>query len=262
MSVGTKSDPVSTLEKAKGGLRLIASTTEIQVRSVALAFRELAGQADAILSLAAAIIACVENESVSSILPKVQTLGAAARKFIGERMQATAGILEMVATEVEVLRQLSEVTVQQAEIAIKTKALSVLTNVEVAHLGDMGTGFQYLAHELANFSRSLIEDAVALESRADARKTAILETRRVLSAELPRLREKLAVIEEDLGKDLVALDSSLTQLSRTPAQFKMGVEEIAREPAHSHCRRHRRRDGGRPGEIPSGRHGRLYFETG
>ena len=51
----------------------------------------------------------------------------------------------------------------------------------------------------------------------------------MLSAELPRLREKLAAIEIDLGKDLAALDSSLTQLSRTPAQFKIGVEDIARQ---------------------------------
>ena len=229
MSVGTIADPVITLEKAKGGLQRIAATTETQMQSVALTFRELAGQADTILSLAAAIVGCVENEGVSSILPKVQTLGAAARQFIGERLHATAGILDAVATEVEVLRQLSQVTTQQADIALKTQALSVLTNVEVAHLGEMGTGFEYLAHELANFSRSLIEDALTLESRTDARKAAILDTKRVLSTELPRLREKLAVIEADLGADLANLDSSLIQLSRTPAQFKMGVEDIAQQ---------------------------------
>ena len=93
----------------------------------------------------------------------------------------------------------------------------------------MGTGFQYLAHELANFSRSLIDDAFALESRTDDRKASILKTKLVLSSELPRLREKLAVIEINLGKDLANLDSSLVQLSRIPAQFKIGVEEIARQ---------------------------------
>ena len=151
MSTGTISEPVSILKKAKDGLQLIASTTETQVQSVALAFKELAAHADTILSLAAAIIGCVEDERVSSILPKVQSLGNVARQFIGQRLQVTAGILDTVATEVEVLRQLSQVTAQQGDIALKTKALSVLTNVEVAHLGDMGTGFQYLAHELAEF---------------------------------------------------------------------------------------------------------------
>jgi archaellum component FlaC len=229
MSVGTMCEPVETLKNAKAELQLIASRTEIQVKSMALAFREFAGQADTILGLAAAIIDCVENESVSSILPKVKILGAEAKQLIGERVHATAGILEAVGTEVKLLRQLSQVAVQQTEIALKTKSLSVLTNVQVAHLGAEGTGFQYLAHELADFSRSLIEDAQALESRMGARQTAIQETKRVLSTELPHLREKLALIEEGLENDLAALDSSLAQVSRTPAQFKAGVEDIAKE---------------------------------
>jgi hypothetical protein len=227
MTVASKSEPVAALAKAKSALQGIASNTEKQIRSVALAFRELAGQADAILNLAAGIVGCVENESVRSILPRVQTLGAAAKKFIGDRLQATAGILETVGTEVKVLEQLTQVTAQQSDIALKTKALSVLTNVEVAHLGELGVGFEYLAHELAEFSKSLIEDAKALESRTDARKTSIEETKHTLSAELPRLREKLAVIEDDLGRRLAALDSSLAQLSTVPAQFKAGVEDIA-----------------------------------
>src|ERR1700728_2601646 len=125
------SEAITVLEKAKEELQRTAVTTESQIRKVALAFRGLAGQTDEILNLAAAIVGCVESEGVSSILPKMQGLGAAARKFIGDRLQATAGVLEAVATEVKVLRELSEVTDQQAEIALKTKALSVLTNVEV-----------------------------------------------------------------------------------------------------------------------------------
>jgi hypothetical protein len=148
---------------------------------------------------------------------------------IGERLQATTGILETVAMEANVLRQLAQVTGQQAQIALKTKALSVLTNVEVAHLGSVATGFQYLARELANFSKSLMEDSLALESRTEGRRTAIEEMRRLVSSELPRLREKLGAIEEDLGKDLAVLDSSLTQLSEAPVQFKTCVEDISRQ---------------------------------
>ena len=229
MSVVTISEPVTILQNAKAELQLVASRTENQVKSMASAFREFAGQADTILSLAAAIIGCVENESVSSILPKVKILGAAAKQLIGERVHATAGILDAVGTELKLLRQLSQVAVQQTEIALKTKALSVLTNVQVAHLGAEGAGFQYLAHELADFSKSFIEDAQALENRMHAREMAIQETRRVLSTELPLLREKLALIEQSLDNDLAALDSSLTRISTTPAQFKMGVEDIAKE---------------------------------
>ncbi len=141
----------------------MSRTTESQIESVARAFEGLAGHADTILNLAAAIVSCVENESVSSVLPNVQTLGAAARGFIGDRLQATTGILETVTTEVKLLRQLSQVTRDQAAIAFETKALSVLTNIEVARLGAVGAGFQYLAHELADFSKSVTEDTLELD---------------------------------------------------------------------------------------------------
>ncbi len=111
---------------------------------------------------------------------------------------------------------------------MKTKALSVLTNVEVAHLGSVAAGFQYLARELADFSKSLLEDSQALESRTQRSRTTIEETRRSLSSELPRLREKLGTNEKDLGRDLVVLGSSLNRLSEAPLQFRAYVEDIAR----------------------------------
>jgi len=229
MTTETRTEAIGILGKSKGELQLISADTETQVRSVSMTFRDLAGDADAILNLAGSIVGCVENENVSSILPKVQTLSNTARQFIGERLQAITGILEMVAVEAKVLHELSLVTGQQAEIALKTKALSVLTNVEVAHLGAVGMGFQYLAHELAEFSKSLMEDAQALESHTSAQKIAIEETRRVLSVELPRSRENLARIEAGLDNDLASLESSLIRLSSTPAQFRMGVEDIAQQ---------------------------------
>jgi len=229
MSVETRTEVVCTLEKAKGELQALARTTESEIESVARFFEGLAGHADTILNLAAAIVGCVENESVSSALLKVQTLGAAARRFIGDRLQATAGILETVTTEVKLLRELSYVTRSQTGIALETKALSVLTNIEVARLGAVGAGFQYLAHELADFSKSLTADTQELAGHADSRTAAIEETRRVLAAELPCLREELARIEVDLGNDLAAVESSLTQLSRTPVQFRTCVEVVAQQ---------------------------------
>jgi hypothetical protein len=226
MIVGTRTEAVGTLERARTELQLIASATESLVRTASSTFQELAGHTDAMLSLAATIVGCVENESIRSILPKTQALGAAARQVIGERLQATSGILETVAIETHVLHQLAQVTSQQAQIAMKTKALSVLTNVEVAHLGSVAAGFQYLAHELADFSKILMEDSMTLESRTEGRRIAIEETRRLLSSELPRLREKLGIIEKDLGKDLAALDSSLSSLSGSPVQFSASVEDI------------------------------------
>jgi hypothetical protein len=159
----------------------------------------------------------------------VQALGGEAKRFLGERLRATTGIVETVSKEVQLLRQLSRVASSQEAIALEIKALSVLTNIEVARLGNVGAGFQYLARELADFSQTVIKDTHELASHTDGRREAIDETRRVLLAELPRLREDLARIEVDLGQALAAVDSSLTRLSLTPAQFRTGVQDIAQQ---------------------------------
>jgi hypothetical protein len=229
MRIATIEEAAGTLEKATSELHALARTTETEIGSVAKAFEGLAGYTDTILSLAGAIVSCVESESVSSVRPKVQTLGAAARRFIGERLEATTGILEAVTTEVKLLHQISRVAGGQEAIALEVKTLSVLTNIEVAHLGTVGAGFQYLAHELADFSRSVTRDIQELARHTESRTTAIEETRRVLSAELPRLQEKMAGIEVDLGNALEVVDSSLTQLSETPLQFRTSVQDIAQQ---------------------------------
>lgn len=229
MSIETRTEAVSALEKAQGELLAVSHTTDSEIELVARAFEGLAGHTDTILSLTSAIVACVEDESVSSVLPKVQALSAAAKRFIGDRLQATNGILDTVTKEVKLLRQLSQTTRGQAAIALETKALSVLTNIEVARLGSVGAGFQYLAHELAEFSKSVTKDTHELAGHADGRKTAIEGTRRVLAAEVPRLREELARIEVDLSNSLSLVDSSLTHLSQMPAQFRTSVKQVAQQ---------------------------------
>lgn len=220
---------VANLQQATGELQSMARMIESEIGSVTTAFEGLAGDTDAILKLAAGIVGRVENESVSSILPTVRTLGAAARHFMAERLQATTGVLEMVTTEVNLLRQLSGVAGSQEAIAMEIKALSVLTNIEVARLGSLGNSFQYLAHELGDFSKSVIDDTQELASHTNLRRAAIEDIRLVLSAELPRLREEWARIESDLGNALSIVDTSLTQLSRTPERFSMCVKDIAGE---------------------------------
>jgi hypothetical protein len=196
---------------------------------VARTFEVLAGHADTILNLVGAIVGCVENEGVTSVLPKVQTLGAAARRFIGDRLQATTGIVETVTTEVKLLLEFSLFAARQTAIAFETKELSVLTNIEVARLGAVGAGFQYLSSQLADFSKSLAEDTRELVGHTDGHRAAIEETKDVLGAELPRLREKLARTEIDLGNALAQVDSSFTQLLGTPVQFRMCVQDVAQQ---------------------------------
>ena len=159
----------------------------------------------------------------------MQYLGSEAKSFIASRLQATAEILEAVTTEVKLLRQLSEVTRGQAGIALETRALSVLTNIEVGRLGTVGADFHYLAQELVDFSKTVSRDTQELAGHTDSRRAAIQETKRVLEGDLPHMREGLARIESDLGNALLSVESSLTQLSSTPAHFRNCVAEVAQQ---------------------------------
>ncbi len=229
MSVATKAEILSTLASAGQGLHSMARTVDREIGSVARTFGVLAGNADGVLQLAAEMVACVENESVSSVLPKVQGLGTAARHFINTRLEATGGILEVVSAEVKLLRQLSRVASGQQAIAMEIKALSVLTNIEVARLGQVGIGFRYLAYELSAFSKSVVEDTQELARHTEGRRAAIEESRRILCAEIPRLRQELTRIESDLKDALQVVAATLTQLATTPARFRACVEDIARQ---------------------------------
>ena len=103
----------------------------------------------------------------------------------------------------------------------------MMTNIERGRLGNSGAAFAYLASELSTFSKLLCEDTDELERRTDARRVATEATNRVLALELPRLTAELIRIRAELGSDFVLLESSLAELGSIPAQFKLGVEEIA-----------------------------------
>jgi len=229
MSVAASESIVSTLEKARRELAVLARSSEGEIASLTRGFEDLAGQTNAILSLASSIIASIESEGVRSVLPSVQALGATARRFVEDRLRATTGILDTVNMEVHLLRHLSRVADSQATIALKTRVLTMLTNVEVGRLGAEGAGFEYLATELSKFSNALSEDTEELADQTDTRRTTIEATRRVLAAEIPQLREEFARIDANLGDELAALEEGLTQLSGIPLQFKSCVEEIAEQ---------------------------------
>jgi len=227
MSVENSKTFAHPLERAVGELQSIARSSQTEIDSVAKSFESLSGDTDALLQLAATIVASVENESVSCVLPKVHTLGAAAKSFIEDRLQATSGILQTVTAEVGLLHQLSAVTRIQGAIALKISALSVLTKIEAARLGKMGEGFQYLACELSDFSKSLTMDTQELARHTDSRKASIQISKSVLSADLPRMQGELTRIETLVGDDLALLDSSFVRFSSTPQRFRLSVQEIA-----------------------------------
>jgi hypothetical protein len=229
MSSGTSAVANSGLEEAQRDLQWLLQTTEQAISVLVTTFRELTSDTDSISALASAIVNCVEDEGVNSVLAGVHALGAAAKQFVGDRLQATSGVLDTVMTETELLRQLAEVTESQAKIALEIKILNVHTKIEVAHLGSVGVGFKYLARELADFSLSLTQSTEELTSHTDHHRAANEKTQSMLSVQLPHLREELARVELSLNEDIEVMSSGLNRLSGTPMRFKQTAEEIAEQ---------------------------------
>lgn len=219
-------EAVAMLEKAGRDLQWLLDASEQATAALIAAFQGLAGDTDGILSTAGSIVERVENESVSSVLPNVKSLGVAANEFVGAKLQAIGGILQTVQTEMGLLQQLSQVTEGQSKIALQIKVLNVHTKVEVAHLGEVGAGFEYLASELADFSAALAANTQELTNHTENRRKAIEKTKGVLSAELPHLRDELTRIDADLSNHLQALELGLSKLSMAPAEFKMSAQQI------------------------------------
>jgi len=201
--------------------------SEREVADIANEFEDLARHTHAMLNLAAVIVGCVENESVTSILPKVETLGVAARQFIQKRLEAATVLVSTVHSEANLIERLAHLTRGQKSVARETQLLCVLTKIEVAHLGELGMGFQYLAHELEAFSETVTSSTVELANRTNERRRAIGETSRLLAVAMPRIRLGFARIEAELGKALADLDQSMGELSSSPTRFRSCVEEIA-----------------------------------
>ena len=227
MGAASRPDVSCTLENAGHELQSLLLDSAEEMDRVGKEFEDLARRIDEILKLAAGVIGCVEDERVSSILSKVQTLGREAGMFIQERLRASGGIRKIVTSEAKSLGDLSLLTRNQRSIARETQMLSVLTNIEVARLGDSGTGFEYLARQLDDFSQSVANNTKELIRHTDERKAEIDETRRMLGIEEPRMREEFTRIEADLGDALAVVDHGLTELSETPARFSRCVEEIS-----------------------------------
>ena len=217
----------TVLSRVAGELRALQIETEREMERLGHDFEALARVTNAIVETAGVIVSCAESERMASVLPGVQKLAAAAESFIGSRLQATAGVLDTVVAEEKLLERLTQLTRGQKAIVRETGMLRVLTNIEVARLGEVGTGFQYLAHELEDFSQSVARSTSELMEHTEGRRKAIGETRRTLTNGLPGMREEFTRIEASLRHALGEVDAALGELRRTPQRFRECVEEVA-----------------------------------
>ena len=178
------------LRDLESALGAVVAESEREVEQLAHDFEGLARETSTILEIAGVIAGCAGDERMGSVLPGVRRLASAAKGFLRERVEATARILETVTAEGALLERLARLTRGQKAIVRETEMLRVLTNIEVARLGEVGAGFQYLAHELDDFAQSVARSTNELTRLTDERRKAIDETRRSLTAEVPRMREE------------------------------------------------------------------------
>ncbi len=224
-----KAEFLEALSGAQADLSHLAISSDAAVDSVSHTFKALAGHADTLLKQAAAIVGCVEHEDTATVLAQLQSLCAAVKQFLERRLEAASSIVETLRVEEKMLIELTRLTHRQMTIARCFKALSVLTNIEVAHLGAVGEGFHLLANELSAFSLSVSTQTLELASLTENRKQTIARTKRDLVANLPQLRIEMTAMEAEIGKPLQIIDAGLNQLETVPEQFRACAEETARQ---------------------------------
>jgi hypothetical protein len=217
----------SVLRSLRDTLQAVLVDAEREMELLGHDFESLARETNRMIEAAGAIVGCAEGERMASVLPRVKQLGSAAGHFIRQRLEATAGILDTVSAEAALLEQLAHLTRGQKGIVKETEMLRVLTNIEVARLGEVGASFQYLAHELDDFSRSVAESTNELTSHTDQRRKAVEETRRTLAVQLPEMQQEFARIQGSLEDALSVVDRTLGEMFETPVRFKECVEDVA-----------------------------------
>jgi uncharacterized phage infection (PIP) family protein YhgE len=217
------------LREAAGTLDQVLKESEREIDRLACDFQAMAQATQAMVESATAIVGCAENHEVQSLQADVHGLGTATQSFLHQRLQSTAQIVQTVTAEAALLRRLAQLTGAQKAIVRETEMLRVLTNIEVARLGEVGAGFEYLARELDDFATAVAESIAALTRHTEERRAEIEATRSMLSAELPRMREEYARLEAALTRARTDMEQTLGEMKETPARFHHGVAEIAQQ---------------------------------
>jgi len=215
---------LAALADVENDLAELHAASEVEVESLARSFEILAAEAQTVLQHANAILACVRQEGMATALSDVQAMCQNSRCFLEERLEAATQTLATLERQEQMLRELKLATQSQALIARHLRALSVLTNIEVAHLGAAGDNFQLLAQELSTFSRDLFEQISSLVTGTESHKQAIAKVKRELGANLPALRGKVELMGHDVEQTLSVIETVLRQQSAIPVEFRNTTE--------------------------------------
>lgn len=215
MTDAERSEYLASLSTARQELEAHERATESEMEQVSFAFKSLAGQSNTMVHHAAKIVDCIQDRSMYEVLATVRFLSGGLSTVLDEKLEAEISIVAMLRKEASLLGELTDAAHHQQAVASDLRALSVLTNIEVAKLGEIGSGFQILARELSTFSASVSSQTTELTEH--------------MGENLPRLREEMGRAESEIAKTLNVTESALSLMETAPAEFKQFVEEAAQQ---------------------------------
>jgi hypothetical protein len=217
----------SAIERACKMLESSLTATGEDIRAVATQFEKLSAEVDGVLDLTSAIVDCVQEDWMQTIVPMARALDEAARRFIAERVKSIAAIGTVFTSEAEMIENLLTLTAEQRSIAREGRTLGVLASIEVARLGADGHRFEYMARELDSFSGMVSSGAAEVRTQAAHRCANLIDRRRKFDLSLQRRREHFWNVESEMGEAITAMETALAQLARLPSDFQNCVAAIA-----------------------------------
>lgn len=218
---------LSAIERARALLESSLTSTGEDIRTVATQFEKLAAEVESVLNLTSAVVDCVREDWVQSIVPMARMLDAAARRFIAKRVESIAAIGTVFTGEADMIENLLTLTAEQRSIAREGKTLGVLASIEVGRLGADGRCFGYMARELDEFSVMGSAGAEEVRSEATERRASLINRRHKFNLSLQRTREHFGKIESEMSGAIAAMESALAQVAHIPTDFQACVAVIA-----------------------------------
>ena len=163
---------LTVLAQAQADLDGLAHSSEAEIDTVTRAFKSLAdaGEHDFETSGRHRRLRRERRHGHGSLQGAVVVPDGEA--FLGKRLEAATTILEdPERTRKKLLTAIDARHRSPAGHCPHLQALSVLTNVEVAHLGSDGGDFQLLAQDLSSFSKSVSQQTEKLASNTESRQS-------------------------------------------------------------------------------------------
>lgn len=224
--------PDEDIARARDLLQQAVRSSHQEVGRIAVQFETLAAVAGEVRDLTSEIVHCVETDCAGFVVTAAEKLGAAAREFLLRRMEWFAVVADVFRDETSMLEKLGALSRDQRAIAREGRALGILAAVEVARLGEAGSGLEYMAQELNEFSAMVTSAAEEVRLQADQRRGGLAKRRLAVQGSASRLRGHLEQVDSELNELIAGMRSALAAQARIPTEFRNCVAAIAEKISH------------------------------